>query len=207
MNEIGIKLLLVGNSNVGKTSIILQYIDNFFPNNHLSTIGVEFKVKKFEYRRFKVNLQIWDTSGQERFHSITNNFFRNADCIFFVYDITDYKSFEGVKIWIKEAEEIGNYFQKMLIGNKCDLVEQREVSEEELNNYSKENNIISLEISAKEKNNLYEAFNKMIELIFKDKSDEEIIRDFGVSNSSLSILSDSTKKKKRKKKKKTEKCC
>ena len=189
MNEISIKLLLVGNSNVGKTSIILQYIDNFFPKGHLSTIGVEFKVKTFEYRSFKIDLQIWDTSGQERFHSITKNFFRNADCIFFVYDITNYKSFEDAKIWIKEAEEIGNFFQKMLIGNKCDLVEKREVSEEELNNYSKENNIISLEMSAKEKNNLNEAFNEMIKLIFKDKSDEEIIRDFGVSNSSLSILS------------------
>lgn len=207
MNEISIKLLLVGNSNVGKTSIILQYIDNFFPKGHLSTIGVEFKVKTFEYRSFKIDLQIWDTSGQERFHSITNNFFRNADCIFFVYDITNYKSFEDAKIWIKEAEEIGNFFQKMLIGNKCDLVEKREVSEEELNNYSKENNIISLEMSAKEKNNLNEAFNEMIKLIFKDKSDEEIIRDFGVSNSSLSILSKNTKKKKRKKEKKTEKCC
>ena len=206
MNEISIKLLLVGNSNVGKTSIILQYIDNFFPKGHLSTIGVDFKVKTFEYRSFKINLQVWDTSGQERYHSITNNFFRNADCIFFVYDITNYKSFEGAKIWIKEAEEIGNFFQKMLIGNKCDLVEKREVSEEELNNYSKENNIISLEMSAKEKNNLNEAFNEMIKLIFKDKSDEEIIRDFGVSNSSLSISSKNKKQKKRKKKK-NEKCC
>ncbi len=207
MNEISIKLLLVGNSNVGKTSIILQYIDNFFPKSHLSTIGVEFKIKTFKYKSFKVNLQIWDTSGQERFHSITNNFFRNADCIFFVYDISDYKSFEGVKIWINEAEEIGNFFQKILIGNKSDLVEQREVSEEELNDYSKKNNIISLEMSAKDKKNLDEAFNKMIELIFKDKSDEEIIREFGVSNSSLSILTNNTKQKKRKKKKKNEQCC
>ena len=207
MTEICIKLLLVGNSNVGKTSILLQYIDNFFPDSHLSTIGVEFKAKIIEYKNFKVNLQIWDTSGQERFHSITNNFFRNADCIFFVYDITNYKSFEGAKTWIKESKEVGNFFQKMLIGNKSDLVEQREVPEEELNNYCKENKLISLEVSAKEKKNLNEAFNKMIELIFKDKSDDEIIREFGSSNSALSIGTKNTKLKKRKKRNKNERCC
>ena len=207
MSEISIRILLVGNSNVGKTSFLLQYIDNYFPENHLSTVGVEYKIKIFEYKKFKVNMQIWDTSGQERFHSITNNFFHNADGIFFVYDIADYKSFEGLKSWINEAEKVSDSFQKMLLGNKCDLVEQRKVSEKELKEFSKKNNMISLEISAKEKINLNEAFDGMIELIFKGKSDEQIINEFGVRNSSLSVSSHNSKQKKKKKKNKSEKCC
>ena len=206
MTEINLKILIVGDSNVGKTSLLLQYTDGVLPQKHVATIGVEYKIKLVQYRDFNIKLQIWDTAGQERFHSITNNFFHNADGILFVYDISNENSFEGVKKWIKEAEEVGDFFQKILIGNKCDLIDEREVSMSQLLTYCKEKNLCYFESSAKENINLKEIFEKIIELIFKDKSDEDIIKEFGVVNSSLSFISQSTRNRK-KNNNERDKCC
>ena len=205
MTEISVKLLLVGDTCVGKTSLLLQYTENTFPQEHGATIGVEYKIKMFQYRDFQIKLHIWDTAGQERFHSITNNFFHNADGILFVYDITNEKSFEGAKNWIKEAEEIGDYFKRIIIGNKCDLEEKRQVSLAELEQFANEENISFFETSAKDNINLKEVFNKIVELIFEDKDDEEILREYSVKKSSLSIASKATKNKN--KSKDIEKCC
>ena len=206
MTDLNIKLIIVGDSSVGKTSILLKYIDDIFPDHHVATIGVEYKNKIFEYRGFNIKLQIWDTAGQERFHSITKNFFHNADGIFFVYDITNNRTFKGVKNWIKEAEEVENSFEKILIGNKCDLIDEREVNPEEVEAYCKIKNITFYETSAKNNINLKEVFDKIVELILKDKTDEIIIKEFGIKNNSLSVDS-SKKKKKNKKKNKSERCC
>ena len=207
MVELNVKILIVGDSNVGKTSLLLQYTDNFYPLQHAATVGIEFKVKNITYKNYNVKLQIWDTAGQERFHSITNNFFRNADGILFVYDITNKKSFEGIKNWIQEAEEeVGEDFQKILIGNKSDLEEERTVPLKILEEFCLEKKINFLETSAKNNINLKEAFNKIVELIFEDKSDEDIIREFGVKKSSLSVTSKKLNKGKSSKNK-SEKCC
>ena len=205
MTEISVKLLLVGDTCVGKTSLLLQYTENTFPEEHGATIGVEYKIKMFQYKDFQVKMQIWDTAGQERFHSITNNFFHNADGILFVYDITNEKSFEEVKNWIKEAEEVGDYFQRLIIGNKCDLEQFRQVSLQELSEYANEEKINFYETSAKDNINLKEVFNKIVELIFENKDDEEILREYCVKKSSLSVASKRTKGKK--KVSDTEKCC
>ena len=207
MVELNVKILIVGDTNVGKTSLLLQYTDNFYPLQHAATVGIEFKVKNITYKNYNVKLQIWDTAGQERFHSITNNFFRNADGILFVYDITNQKSFEGIKNWIQEAEEeVGDDFQKILIGNKSDLEEERTVPLKILEEFCLEKKINFLETSAKNNVNLKEAFNKIVELIFEDKSDEDIIREFGVKKSSLSVTSKKLNKGKSSKNK-SEKCC
>ena len=205
MAEISLRLLLVGDTCVGKTSLLLRYTENFFPQEHAATIGVEYKTKMFQYRDFQVKLHIWDTAGQERFHSITNNFFHNADGILFIYDITNEKSFEGAKDWIKEAEEIGDYFKKIIIGNKCDLENKREVSKQQLNDFANEEKINCFETSAKDNINLKEVFTKIVELIFEDKDDEEILREYCVKKSSLSIASKRTIGKNQLKDK--EKCC
>ena len=207
MTEINIKLLIVGDSYVGKTSILLQYTDEIFPLKHIATIGVEYKIKIVQYRDFNIKLQIWDTAGQERFHSITNNFFHYADGILFVYDITNEDSFEGAKKWIKEAEEVGDSFQKILIGNKCDLIDDRNVSMDQIQAFCEENNICYFESSAKENIKIKEIFMKMIELIFKDKSDEDIIKEFGVVNTSLRFISQSTKRKNKKNDNERDRCC
>ena len=203
MNEIGLKILLVGDTNVGKTSLLLRYTDELFPNKHISTVGVEYRIKKFEYNGFRVKMQIWDTAGQERFHSITKSYFNNADGILFVYDISDYKSFEEIKAWINESEDIASDFKKLLIGNKCDLKHKIAVTKEEVNNYCKEKKIEFFETSAKENINLNEVFNKIIELIFKDKTNQEINKKFGVRNQNLILINE----KKKKKKDKDVKCC
>ena len=205
MTEISVKILIVGDSSVGKTSLLLQYTDNYYPDQHTATIGFEYKIKTFQYKDYKIKLQIWDTAGQERFHSITNNFFHNADGILFVYDITSRQSFNGVKVWIKEAEEIGNFYKRLLIGNKCDLSEKRNISIEELEKYCEEKNIDFFETSAKENIYLVEAFNKIVELILENKTDEEIIREFGVKKSSLSISSRNLGSKKNNNK--NQRCC
>ena len=203
--ELNIKLLIVGDSNVGKTSLLLQYTDNYYPDQHTATIGFEYKIKIFQYKDYNIKLQIWDTAGQERFHSITNNFFHNADGILFVYDITSIKSFNGVKVWIKEAEEKGQFYKRILIGNKCDLCDKRKVSVEELVNYCNEKNMEFFETSAKENIYLVEAFNKIVDLILENKTDEEIIREFGVKKSSLSISSKNIGSKKNNNK--NQRCC
>ena len=203
--ELNIKLLIVGDSNVGKTSLLLQYTDNYYPDQHTATIGFEYKIKIFQYKYYNIKLQIWDTAGQERFHSITNNFFHNADGILFVYDITSIKSFNGVKVWIKEAEEKGQFYKRILIGNKCDLCDKRKVSVEELVNYCNEKNMEFFETSAKENIYLVEAFNKIVDLILENKTDEEIIREFGVKKSSLSISSKNIGSKKNNNK--NQRCC
>ena len=202
MNDISLKILLVGDTNVGKTSLLLRYTDELFPNKYMSTVGVEYRIKKFEFQGLRVKMQIWDTAGQERFHSITKSYFNNADGILFVYDISDHKSFEEVKNWIFESENIGNDFQKLLIGNKCDLKHKIVVTREEVNDYCKEKNIEFIETSAKDNINLNEVFSKIVDLIFKDKKIEEIKKLFGVRNQNLIIINE-----KNGKKNKDVKCC
>ena len=131
--EIKLKILIIGDTNVGKTSMLLNYTDNYFPETHLATIGVEYKVKELITDKYKINLQIWDTAGQERFRSITKSFFQNSNGILFVYDITNINTFHNVKDWIRDSEmNTNNRFEKLLIGNKIDLKDKRKVSFEDL---------------------------------------------------------------------------
>ena len=189
MEELNLKILLVGDSDVGKTSLLSKYTDDKFPDTYLATVGVEFRVKSIIKKNFKVNLQIWDTAGQERFRSVTKNFFYNADGILFVYDITNRDSFDGVKSWIQQSESLICKFEKILIGNKCDLEKDRDVSKKEVEDFCKENDLFTLDASAKEGNNVIEAFETLTELIFDGKNDEDIINEYGKKLQSISTLS------------------
>ena len=180
--EIKLKLLIIGDSNVGKTSMLLNYTDNYFPESHLATIGVEYKVKELKTDKYNITLQIWDTAGQERFRSITKSFFRNTNGILFVYDITSRKSFQSVKDWIKDSELHDTGFEKILVGNKIDLKEKREVNFEELKEYGAKKKIDVIEASAKERTNIDEAFQKIVDLILSNKNEMEILGQFGVNN-------------------------
>ena len=201
MDEINLKILLVGETSVGKTSLFLRYVDDTFPDKHMASVGVEYRIKIYEYRGFKIKLQIWDTAGQERFHAITNNYFHNADGILFVYDITEPKSYEYIKKWIEESEQIEHNFEKLLLGNKCDLRHKVKVPEDKVKEFCNESNIEWFEVSAKENINLKQAFNKIVELILKDKTEEEIKELFS------SILNNSSLTLQKKKKKKEKLCC
>ena len=196
--QIKLKLLIIGDSSVGKTSMLLSYTDNYFPESHLATIGVEYKVKEIVTDKYNISLQIWDTAGQERFRSITKSFFRNTNGIIFVYDVTCRKSFQSVKEWIKDSELHDTGFDKILCGNKIDLKEKREVNFDELEEFGMKKKIEVMEISARERINIDEAFQKIINLILSNKSDKEIIDEFGIKNNNNDINLDKKNTKKRK---------
>ena len=166
--ELKFKILIIGDSAVGKTSLLLKYVDNFFPETHMATIGVEYKTKNIETSKYKVILHLWDTAGQERFKSITKSFFNNANGIVFVYDITSKESFDGVKNWIKDAEPYGK-FESILCGNKIDLEKKREVKIDSLKEYSLKKKIDVFETSAKTGAKVNEAFQKLVDLIIKSQ--------------------------------------
>ncbi|KAG6462014.1 hypothetical protein O3G_MSEX012998 [Manduca sexta] len=125
------KLLLIGDSGVGKTCILFRFSDNHFTTTFISTIGIDFKIKTVELRGKKIKLQIWDTAGQERFHTITTSYYRGAMGIMLVYDITNEKTFDDIVKWLRNIDEHANEdVEKMILGNKCDMEEKRVVSKE-----------------------------------------------------------------------------
>ena len=196
--QINVKLLLLGDSTVGKTSILIKYINDKFDDSAISTVGVDYMDKIITYKNLKIKLQIWDTSGEEKFRSITRNFYRNADGIFIVFDLTKKPTFDHVKNWISEALDHNDTIKLVLIGNKLDLKNEIEVSNELASNYAKRNNLKYFETSAKEGTNINVAFNTIIDLLFANKTEKDIINEFSRNNSSLSVNTDSEDKKKKK---------
>jgi Ras-related protein Rab-1A len=198
-DHIKLKLLIIGDSAVGKTSMLLKYTDNFFPESHLATIGVEFKTKDIQYNGYNINLQVWDTAGQERFKSITKSFFRNANGIIFVYDITQKNSFKNVKDWIKDSEANDTGFKRILVGNKIDLQNKRQVQLNEVKDWADKKNLEVIEASAKTGANIDKAVMKLIELILQNKSKDEIMKQFGPEKKEGGQLNKDTKENKSKK--------
>ena len=177
--------------------MLLNYTDNYFPESHLATIGVEYKVKQITINNYNITLQIWDTAGQERFRSITKSFFRNTNGILFVYDITSRKSFQSVKEWIKDSEMHDTGFEKVLCGNKIDLEQQRQVNFDELKEFGMKKKIDVIETSAKDRINIDESFKKLVDLILSHKNQDEIAKQFGVKdNNDINLTKSNTKKKK-----------
>merc|ERR1712196_737176 len=116
------KLLLIGDSGVGKSCLLLRFADDTYTETYISTIGVDFKIRSIEIDGKVIKLQIWDTAGQERFRTITSSYYRGAHGIIVVYDITDEDSFTAVARWITEIERFaGQDVNKMMVGNKADL--------------------------------------------------------------------------------------
>jgi len=162
------KLVLLGDSNAGKSCILLRFADDTFTDSYITTIGVDFRFKTIPVEKKTVKLQIWDTAGQERFRTITSAYYRGADGIILVYDITDRASFDHVDEWLSEVNRyVTDGCRKLLIGNKCDLSAERQVSEEEGRKKAEEHGMTFLEASAKEGSNVEAAFKAVSgELIF-----------------------------------------
>lgn len=153
------KLLLIGNSAVGKSSLLLRFSDNIFNESFLPTIGVDFKIRTFELSSKTVKLQIWDTAGQERFKTITSSYYKGAHGIILTYDITDKQSFKDIENWLSEVEKFANEnVIKLLVGNKSDLESQRQVSFEEGKEFADSLGVQFLETSAKNNSNVEKAF-------------------------------------------------
>ncbi|MCL7023897.1 hypothetical protein MKW94_029737 [Papaver nudicaule] len=156
------KLLLIGDSSVGKSCLLLRFSDDSFVESHISTIGVDFKIKTMELEGKTVKLQIWDTAGQERFRTITSSYYRGAHGIIVVYDVTEKESFDNVKQWLSEIDRYANdTVCKLLVGNKCDLVEEKVVQTETAKAFADELGIPFIETSAKDSINVEQVFLTM----------------------------------------------
>ena len=205
MTEINIKLILVGDSEVGKSTILLNYTENYFCEEMVATIGLENKVKTINIRGLKAKLQIWDTAGQEKFSSLTKGFFRNTDGILLVFDLTNNKSFNNIKKWINEVENNSdNKTKKILVGNKVDMKDNIQVSKNDIDNLCKKKKIKYIEVSGKNNTNVNEAFETLVNLIIDKKSNEELIADYGITDQTLSLSSSAINNSTRENKKK---CC
>eukprot|EP00466_Bigelowiella_natans_P017818 jgi/Bigna1/48660/estExt_Genewise1.C_300035 len=164
------KVIILGDSGVGKTSLMGQYVHRKFTNQYKATIGADFLSKELSIDEKLVTLQIWDTAGQERFQSLGQAFYRGADCCVLVYDITDSKSFENLDSW--RDEFLGssnppdeNEFPFVIIGNKIDLLHKREVSDSRLQEWCKERGgLPHFETSAKDTINVDQAFETVAKL-------------------------------------------
>ncbi|GFP91190.1 RAS-related protein rabb1c [Phtheirospermum japonicum] len=154
--------IIIGDSGVGKSCLLLQFVDNRFQPVHDTTIGVEFGKKMITIDNIPIMLRIWDTAGKERFFSITTSYYRNAAVALLVYDITRRGTFEHIASWLEDARRFGHVNMKiMLVGNKCDMpARKRAVSTEQGEQFAKENGLTFMETSCKTAYNVDEAFIK-----------------------------------------------
>ena len=175
------KILTIGESGVGKTCILRRFVENKFLKNHLATIGIDFKTKTLTINNQEIKLKIWDTAGQERFRNITTQYYKGADGIVLVYDVTDDASYEKIRDWM---DQILSNTQKddiglVLLGNKCDM-EPRSVTEEQGNKLAEELKISYFETSALTGQGIKEAFEQLTRDIMKKKGVGENTGDVGL---------------------------
>lgn len=167
------KLVLVGDSGVGKSGLLSRYTRNTFSSDEKSTIGVEFatRISQMEDGK-KIKAQIWDTAGQERYRAITNAYYRGALGALLVYDVTSFITFENIPRWLKELRDHANRdIVLVLVGNKTDMLEKgttREVSEEAAKRLAEEYDLAWLETSAKTGDNVDDAFSRVLKTIYEN---------------------------------------
>ncbi|BGP58594.1 hypothetical protein JCM8202_002355 [Rhodotorula sphaerocarpa] len=164
------KLLLIGDSGVGKSCLLLRFADDTYTESYISTIGVDFKIRTIELEGKTVKLQIWDTAGQERFRTITSSYYRGAHGIIVVYDVTDQDTFSNVKQWLQEIDRYAcEGVNKLLVGNKSDLTSKKVVDYAVAKEFADQIGVSLLETSAKNATNVEQAFLTMAKQI-KDRT-------------------------------------
>ena len=195
INENQIKIMILGNSSVGKTSFIIKCTEDCFQEVYLSTIGIDYKEKEVIIEGKKYKILLYDTTGQERFKSLAINLIKDADGVILMYDITNRESFNSIIDWIKNIEERkGENFPTIILGNKVDNEDIRKVSKEEGEKVAEGNDISFFEISNKTGVNVNEALLAFIKEILSFKKKNVFLK-----TQTISIKSLKTKKKK--------KCC
>ena len=174
------KIILIGDVSVGKTNLLTQYVDGKFTEKTNNTIGIEFKNKIIEIKNGrKIRLQIWDTCGQEKFMSITKNYFRGCSAALFVFDVTKRKTYKSLQMWLSLFNEIDDEKTtiKLLIGNKNDL-NQKQVREEEIEIFTKDHFLKYFEVTARNKENIDAIFDEIVKnLKEKEKENNNLIND------------------------------
>ena len=169
------KIILIGDSSVGKTNIMNKYLKNQFKEDSRATVGVEFGSKQFVIDNRKIKAQIWDTAGQERYRAVTSAYYKGAKGAFIVYDVTRKETFDSVNRWISDIlTTCDKNLTIILIGNKSDLEDQRQISKQQGEEKAKTYQLAFLETSALSGENLEKAFNMLINEIYeKCKSEFE----------------------------------
>ncbi|KAF7246304.1 Ras-related protein Rab-2A [Varanus komodoensis] len=176
------KYIIIGDTGVGKSCLLLQFTDKRFQPVHDLTIGVEFGARMITIDGKQIKLQIWDTAGQESFRSITRSYYRGAAGALLVYDITRRDTFNHLTTWLEDARQHSNSNMViMLIGNKSDLESRREVKKEEGEAFAREHGLIFMETSAKTASNVEEAFINTAKEIY-EKIQEGV---FDINNEQL----------------------
>ena len=183
--ELLYKIIIIGDTGVGKSNILSRYLKDEFREDSKSTVGVELGTKFLKIKDMGAKLQIWDTAGQERYKSITSSYYKGSHGCFIVYDITNEKTFENVDNWFKQAQkEASKEVSIILVGNKCDLENERKISKEKGEEKAKTLNCPFFETSALSKIKIEDIFTEMINNIFEktgggknDDDDIEIIND------------------------------
>ena len=206
-----LKYIIIGDSGVGKSNILLRYTTDKFNEEFQTTIGVEFGAKNIKINNKIFRIQIWDTAGQEMFRSITRGYYKNSVCACVVYDITNELSFENIKTWIEDCKKHSpKTIQLVLIGNKVDLKDERKISYEEGEIFAKKNGMLFFETSAKTGININEIFENSCKEISKkiDNGFYDLNRDtcgikVGINNQESIVLDNNQSEKEKSKKK----CC
>ena len=168
--DVKYKIMVLGESKVGKTSLIKRYTKDQFGGVYLTTVGMDFQDKIIEIEDKKVRLQVWDTAGQERFRNVTKSYFQSSQGLLVVYDITDNESFQKINFWMENIKNNAPENVKLiLVGNKCDLANERKVTIEDGENKARYYNIKFFESSAKDGTNVNELFFYLANEIYQDE--------------------------------------
>ena len=176
------KIVLIGDTCVGKSCILVRFSDDVFVENYVTTIGVDFRFKTMIIKNKIAKIQIWDTAGQERYRSITTAYYRGAAAIIICCDSTNKESFYNINNWIDEISKYTDKdVDKLVLMNKCDLEEERQIDKNEIIKFEKENGIKIMEVSAKTGNGIDKAFEYIIEKLI-DKNEKK-------NNSSMTLQS------------------
>ncbi|EGW34452.1 GTP-binding protein SAS1 [Spathaspora passalidarum NRRL Y-27907] len=186
------KLLLVGDSGVGKSCILLRFVEDKFNPSFITTIGIDFKIRTIESKGKRIKLQVWDTAGQERFRTITTAYYRGAMGIIIIYDVTDSRSFENVENWYQTVTQHANEdAQIFLVGNKCDDEVNRQVSREQGQELAARLNIPFLESSAKTNENVDSIFLELAGII-QDKHIDDNVGNTGSGSNGIDVSQGNT---------------
>ena len=164
-----LKLLIVGDSSVGKTNFVHRFIEDKFNKNYMTTSGVDLKTKDLEIKNKKIRIQIWDTAGQEKYKAITKNLFLRVMGALIIYDITNQKSYNILKQWVKMIKEECPHMQIIIIGNKSDLEDERAISQDEVMDYVKEEKVEYIETSCLTGENVKKSVITLCEKILEKK--------------------------------------
>ena len=175
------KLLIIGNSSVGKTSFLFRYSDDSFSSTFVSTVGIDFKVHTVLRNEKRIKLQIWDTAGQERYRTITTAYYRGAMGFILMYDVTNEESFKSCADWAEQVKTYSwDHTQVVLVGNKCDLEDERIVSYEQGKMLADSLGYSFFESSAKQNINVRGAFDELVDVISEHMADSVVCDEGGM---------------------------